>query len=119
MESFFSFAILLLLLFLPAIVAYKRKHRNAVPIFVVTLCLGWTIVGWIAALIWAVNGKTHQVAQVNAGMAASQFQRNPPTAGEARTLRSMALELTYLTKLRDAGELTPDEFEHSKARLLS
>ncbi len=119
MESLFSFAVLLLVMFLPAIIAYKRKHQNAGPVFLVTLCLGWTIVGWIAALIWSLTGKTNQVAQVNTGMAASQFQRTPPTAGEARTLRSMALELTYLTKLRDAGELTPDEFEHSKARLLS
>ncbi len=116
MESFFSFAILLLLLFLPAIVAYKRKHRNAGAIFVMTLGLGWTIVGWIVALIWALNGKTNQV---NTGMTGSPFQRSAPTSGEERSLRSMALELTYLIKLRDAGELTPDEFEHSKARLLN
>jgi hypothetical protein len=37
--------------FLPAIVG--RRKRNAGAIFVLNLLLGWTIIGWIVALVWA------------------------------------------------------------------
>jgi hypothetical protein len=39
--------------FLPAIIA-NRRHPNATAITVVNLFLGWTLVGWVAALVWAV-----------------------------------------------------------------
>jgi len=40
--------------FLPAIVACLNKKKNAAGIFVLNLFLGWTGIGWIIALIWAV-----------------------------------------------------------------
>lgn len=40
--------------FLPFIVASVRKHRQLAPILLTNLLLGWTVIGWIAALIWAV-----------------------------------------------------------------
>ena len=39
---------------LPTVVAYTRKHTNAVAIFVVNLFFGWTLIGWVAAMVWAV-----------------------------------------------------------------
>jgi hypothetical protein len=39
--------------FLPAIIAHRRGHRNAIAIFVLNLSLGWTVIGWIAAVVWA------------------------------------------------------------------
>jgi hypothetical protein len=42
-----------LLYFLPAIAAYERRHRNAAAIFLVDLLLGWTVLGWIVALVWS------------------------------------------------------------------
>jgi len=44
--------ILLFLYFLPSIVA--RKKRNWAAIFVLNLFLGWTFLGWVIALVWAV-----------------------------------------------------------------
>ena len=38
--------------FLPALVGAKRPDRMA--IFVLNLFLGWTLVGWVVALTWAV-----------------------------------------------------------------
>ena len=38
--------------FAPYIVAAERRHHNATAIFVLNLFLGWTIVGWVAALVW-------------------------------------------------------------------
>jgi hypothetical protein len=37
--------------FLPAIVG--RNRRNAMPIFLLNLFLGWTLLGWVVALVWA------------------------------------------------------------------
>lgn len=45
--------ILLSLYFLPTIVALLREHNNGVPIFVLNLFLGWTIVVWIICLAWS------------------------------------------------------------------
>ena len=43
-----------MLYFLPSIVAYNRSKRNTAGIVILNLLLGWTCLGWIAALIWAV-----------------------------------------------------------------
>ncbi len=43
----------LLLHFLPTFVAAMRGHQNAVAIFVLNLLLGWTVIGWVVALVWA------------------------------------------------------------------
>lgn len=39
---------------LPAITAWYRSHRNTAAITALTLLLGWTGIGWIGALIWAL-----------------------------------------------------------------
>jgi hypothetical protein len=44
-------AVLLLLYFLPAVIG--RDKRDATGIFLLNLFLGWTIIGWVIALIWA------------------------------------------------------------------
>jgi hypothetical protein len=46
-------AFLLVLYFLPAVVAYSRHHHQLVPILLINLFFGWTVLGWIGALIWA------------------------------------------------------------------
>lgn len=40
---------------LPALIAFLRKHPNAFAIGMLNGFLGWTIIGWFAALIWAVT----------------------------------------------------------------
>ncbi len=39
--------------FLPAIVGAKTKHSSGILLF--NLFLGWTVLGWIIALIWAAS----------------------------------------------------------------
>jgi tryptophan-rich sensory protein len=46
--------ILLVLYFLPFVVAIFRHHRNKGAIFILNLFLGWTLVGWVVAVMWAV-----------------------------------------------------------------
>jgi hypothetical protein len=47
--------IALALYLVPSIVATKRQHRNQTAIFLVNILLGWTFIGWVAALVWAVT----------------------------------------------------------------
>jgi uncharacterized membrane protein len=39
---------------IPTFVAMARSHRNTAPIAVLNVFLGWTVVGWVVALCWAV-----------------------------------------------------------------
>ena len=49
---------LLALYFLPTIVAILRDHRNAAAILILNLFLGWTFLGWVAALVWSATDAT-------------------------------------------------------------
>lgn len=40
--------------FVPTIVALLRLHRNATAIVVLNILLGWTLVGWVVALVWSM-----------------------------------------------------------------
>lgn len=48
--------------FVPFIIAVMRKHNDTLAVFVVNLPLGWTVIGWIAALIWSLTGNVKQRA---------------------------------------------------------
>lgn len=37
----------------PAMIAGYRHHPNATPILLVNVFLGWTFLGWVAALVWS------------------------------------------------------------------
>ncbi len=41
--------------FLPTIQALTAKKKNAASIAVVNVFLGWTLIGWVIALAWAVK----------------------------------------------------------------
>jgi hypothetical protein len=43
----------LVIYFLPAIVAVNNKNPQRTAIFVLNLFLGWTLLGWVIALVWA------------------------------------------------------------------
>lgn len=40
---------------LPGIIALLRQHHNAAAIVALDLFLGWTFIGWVAALVWALT----------------------------------------------------------------
>jgi len=43
------------LYFLPAIIAIARSKRDTVSIVVLNFFLGWTAIGWVIALVWALK----------------------------------------------------------------
>lgn len=44
---------ILLIYLLPGIIAAGRQHPNATPIFLLNAFLGWTVLFWFVALLWA------------------------------------------------------------------
>lgn len=61
MTEFFGLILVLILIvlglaiyFLPSLIAYYYKDKNSIWIFVLTLLTGWSTIGWVVALIWAV-----------------------------------------------------------------
>jgi hypothetical protein len=51
---FFIGIIGILVYFIPTMIAIARKHKNALAIFLVNFFLGWSFIGWVVALVWAV-----------------------------------------------------------------
>jgi hypothetical protein len=41
--------------FLPTIIALIRSKRDITAILLLNLFLGWTVIGWVVALVWAAK----------------------------------------------------------------
>lgn len=63
-EEFGEFVAMLIVIigilayFIPAIIGYKKKHSTG--ILLLNLFLGWTFLGWIGSLVWAVSSPRHK-----------------------------------------------------------
>jgi hypothetical protein len=49
--------------FLPSIIALARSKRDILAIFLLNLFLGWSVIGWVVALIWAAKHDVPVVAR--------------------------------------------------------
>ena len=47
-------SIVLPIYFVPTIVAIVRKVKNLAAIIVLNVLLGWTFLGWVGSLVWAL-----------------------------------------------------------------
>jgi len=59
---------------LPSIIALKRDKHNKSAIIMLNVLLGWTLVGWVVAMVWAVTKDTVLTAQVTAPPAPPLFK---------------------------------------------
>lgn len=50
-----------LMMFLPTLIALLRGHHNTFAIFLTNLLLGWTVIGWLIALIWSTTAREQRV----------------------------------------------------------
>lgn len=49
---------LFILYWAPAVVAVCRDHPRVGTLTLLNLCFGWTVIGWVALLVWAwLDGK--------------------------------------------------------------
>ena len=56
MSDCFFLIFALFLYFVSAIIALDRKLLNFGSIFIVNLFFGWTLIGWVGTLAWALAG---------------------------------------------------------------
>ena len=54
---------LLILYVMPIAVAALRKHNAQLNIMLLNLWLGWTLIGWFVALIWACDTDVEATAE--------------------------------------------------------
>ncbi len=47
--------LLMAMYFIPTFVAYYRHKDDIMAILMLNLFLGWTLVGWVVALVWATT----------------------------------------------------------------
>jgi len=57
---FFGFGFVMY--FLPTLIALVRDKKDKLSIFLLNFFLGWSVIGWVVALVWAL--KTDQVVYV-------------------------------------------------------
>jgi Superinfection immunity protein len=57
---FFGFGFVMY--FLPSLIALIRDKRDKLSIFLLNFFLGWSVIGWVVSLVWAL--KTDQVVMV-------------------------------------------------------
>ena len=48
----------------PTGIAMLRGRKNNVAIFALNLFLGWSIIGWVVALVWALKSDTDKIIVV-------------------------------------------------------
>lgn len=57
MDYYTVIGVALVLYFIPTLIT-STNHRNSGSIFIMNLLLGWTIVGWFRAFVWALSKDT-------------------------------------------------------------
>jgi len=58
---FFGFGFVMY--FLPTIIAALKSKRDTVAILLLNLFLGWSVIGWIVALVWAAKNDVPMVVR--------------------------------------------------------
>ena len=77
MSGFVALMIWTMLYFWPTAVALNKKRANTGAVFMLNLFLGFTIIGWIVALCWAMTNTVseEQKAAIMASAMADEMQR--------------------------------------------
>lgn len=99
----FGFVVLvfcIFLYFIPALVASNNNHSQTNAIFALNLFLGWTLLGWVIALVWACMNENNKCSE-------TIIKEN-----------SLADEIKKLAELKEQGILTEDEFNAKKKQIL-
>ncbi|MFD1253477.1 hypothetical protein DEVEQU_00471 [Devosia equisanguinis] len=118
----------LIILFIPAYIAFRRHHPNRWAIAVVCLAFGGTVIGWFGALIWALHA-VHQTPYGSRGGESglnifaddvTKVRIEPDLArSKASDVDTLAERLGRLKKLFETGVITEEEHAALRQRALA
>jgi hypothetical protein len=95
----------------PTVVANYRSHKNATAILVFNIFLGWTFIGWVAALVWSFTGER-----------GDQIGGHGSALNVRKTLGISELKDKKIARLesdRDDGLITEEEFILKRDKILN
>ena len=72
-------AVVIIIYFLPAFIGYSRRHPSCHAILALNTLLGWTLLGWVAAIVWALKSHKPNVEVVFANPEQINIQPTPPS----------------------------------------
>lgn len=103
MDSLLFGIVVFALYFLPTIVGWKHKNINSISML--NLFLGWTFIGWVIAIVWAVSNHKKYLSHNKNDNQYSNINKTK--------------ELQSLRQLLNDGTLTEEEFLIQKKILLN
>ncbi|MEK6209508.1 MAG: superinfection immunity protein [Pseudomonadota bacterium] len=74
--------VLLIAYFTPLAIAVLRKHRFTTAIGLINFLLGWTVIGWLASIVWAVNKDVRETPEDPEPAADPLYSMNEPSWNE-------------------------------------
>jgi len=130
--------------FLPSIIALFRSKSNTTAIVMLNLFLGWTFIGWVVALIWAVtkdremqtivvNNNAYSDNKTISPLMSQPVSENIQYGVSQKTIPNQGVKsdeqnpknhqekidnLQKLKRLLDDGILTQEEFDQQKKQIL-
>lgn len=96
---------------LPSYIARKRKHKDLTGIVVVNILFGWSLIGYLVALVWAFKEERESPQVI------IQNGSSHPIASHGQ--QSLEAQLTELKSLRDKELLTEEEYKAKRSAILS
>lgn len=91
----------LFLYFMPSLIAYNHNKTQKLPILLLNIFLGWTLLFWVICLVWACTEEKPTI-------------KNETVAQKMTTTE----ELEKLAELKEKGIITEDEFNKKKSQIL-
>ena len=123
-----AIVVLLIVAVLPSIIAFRGQHPNRWVILVINVALGGTVIGWLGALIWALNRVHLSPSGSNGGESGLNIFANdevrvrtiepPIRVTPPREEPNAGEELVRLKRLFDSGVLTATEYQMLRKPLL-
>jgi hypothetical protein len=112
--------VLVVVYFIPAIVAVLGRHRRWLLITLIDVMFGWTVIGWFIALGLLATARRQQPPPPppDAGQGGLPTPSAPPPPPAPAPTESRVDQLERLAVLHESGALTDEEFAAEKAKLL-